>query len=203
MKHILFIISLAALSFSAGRAQVAQSLYTDIKAHQVGDVLSVIIVENANATRESKINSSSTSSAAVGAEAKGNVASVLPSVGGSGNISSDYKGQDGTQQNDRLTGRITVRIVEKTEGGMFKIKGERKLGVNGEDNLMQLEGFIRPRDISTNNTVYSYNVADAKIIYRKSGIKNAILAPGTMTKMFTWLIGGLMVAASAGYFAFK
>ena len=184
-------------------AQGNSSLFSDIKAHQVGDVLSVIIMENANASRETKSKSRSSSEAGIEAGSKGNIANFLPVFGGNGKINSDYSGEDGTQQNDRITGRITVRIVERMPNGTFKIKGEREIGVNGKENLMKLEGYVRPRDITTENTVYSYNVADAKIIYRKSGIKNAILGPGTTTKFFTWILGGLMVAASAGYFAFK
>ncbi len=203
MKHLYVVFGILFVYFGALNAQMGQSLFTDIKAHQVGDVLSVIIMENANASRESKSRASSASEAGIEASSSGNIASFLPIFGGNGKINSDYKGEDGTQQNDRLTGRITVRIVEKLDNGTLRIKGEREIGVNGKENLMKLEGFIRPRDITTENTVYSYNIADAKITYRKSGINNALLAPGTTTKFFTWLLGGLMVAASAGYFAFK
>ncbi len=203
MKRATPFMAFLVLSLTVLNAQSVNSLYSDIKAHQVGDVLSVIISENANALRESKSSSSSNTDMSIGAESKGNIANFIPVFGGSGKIASDYKGQDGNEQRDRLTGRITVRIVEKTDNGMFRIKGERKIGVNGDANFMRLEGFIRPRDITAENTIFSYNVADAKITYRRSGIANSIFPPGTFPKLFTWLLGGLMVAASAGYFAFK
>lgn len=203
MKKQLIISAALFLMFHFSIGQNAGSLFTDIKAGNVGDVLSVIIVETANASRESKSNNSSKSDMDLDAGAKGNVASVLPSFGASSSLSSSYNGSDGTEQKERLTGRITVRIIEKTEGGMFKIKGERKLGVNGEENLMRLEGLVRPRDITTENTIYSYNIADAKITYRKSGIMNSFIKPGTFSKIFTWLIGGVMVAAATGYFVFN
>jgi len=184
-------------------AQSIGSLYADIKASQVGDVLTVIIVETANASRESKSKSQSKSGMQLDAGTSGNLADFLPVFGGSSNYASNYNGSDGTEQRDKLTGRITVRIIELTESGMFKIKGERKLGVNGEDNVMDLEGYVRPKDITTNNTIYSYNIADAQINYRKGGFTNKFLGQGTVTKTVTWLLGGLMVAAGAGYFAFK
>lgn len=199
MKTIILVLGLIA----GLMAQAIPSLYSDIKAHQVGDVLSVIIVENANASRQSKSNSKLSSEIGMDAKSSGNIADFLPVFGGSGSFNSKHQGEDGTAQSDRLTGRISVRIVEQTENGMFKIQGERKLNVNGEENLMKLEGFVRPRDITSANTVYSYNIADARITYRKSGLGQSFLKTRTITKVVSFALAGLMVAASTGYFVFK
>jgi flagellar L-ring protein precursor FlgH len=199
MKKAIILILLASFIY----AQDSGSLFSDFKAAQVGDVLSVIIVEHANASRESKSKSDSQSETKIGAQSSGNIVDFLPVFGGKGELGSSYTGSDGTEQKERLTGRITVTIIEKSSNGLFKIKGERTLNVNGEENLMRLEGFVRAKDITGENTVYSYNIAGAEITYRKSGLTNSFLKPGTMSSLFTWMIGGLMVAASAGYFAFK
>ena len=178
------------------------SLYSDLKAREIGDILSVVIVENANATRESKSQSRSNSDMSVDASAAGNVADFLPLFGGSSSLSSSYNGGEGTEQNERLTGRITVRITEKTETGMYKIAGERTLNVNGEENLMELQGFVRARDISTNNSIYSYNIADAQITYKKGGITNSV-GDGFFSNIFVRVIGLGMLAASLGYISLK
>jgi flagellar L-ring protein precursor FlgH len=82
---------------------------------------------------------------------------------------------------------------------MLKIKGSRFLDVNGETNIMKVEGLIRLRDINADNTVYSYNIADAKISYKKSGLVNKIAKPGSFQRWTTWLIGiGLMVLSVYG-----
>ncbi len=203
MKNLGTLLLLVLFAVSAGNAQSTSSLFSDIKARQVGDVLSVILAENAYAVQEHKTNTSSNSSNKIGAAASGNIVDFLPVFGGSSNMGSDYKGTNGSQQKDRLTGRLTVRIVEKTESGMFKIKGEREVGVNGEDNIMKLEGYIRAKDISTDNIIYSYQIADAKIDYRQGGLTDSFIKPGTFPKIFTFLAGGLMVAAGAGYFVFS
>lgn len=191
------------LGFTLVRAQDITSLYTDIKAHQVGDVLSVILVERSNASRESKSNSQLNSEIGMEAGSKGNIADFLPVFGGSGSFKSKHNGQDNTSQSDRLTGRMAVRIVEKADNGMLKIKGERKLNVNGEENLMKLEGYVRPRDITSANTVYSYNIADARITYRKTGLGQSFIKTKSIVKFITFSLAGLMVAASTGYFMFK
>ncbi len=203
MKRLNVCLIMMLISLSLLRAQNPVSLYTDIKAHQVGDVLSVVLAENAYAVQEFKTNSNSNSETKINAASSGNLANFLPMFGGSGTYDSNYKGNNSAQQKDRLTGRLTVRIVEQTETGMLKIKGEREVGVNGEDNILELEGYIRPRDINSDNTIYSYHIADAKINYRKGGITDSFIAPGAFPKIFSFLVGGLMVAAGAGYFVFN
>ena len=73
--------------------------------------------------------------------------------------------------------------MEQTDAGLFRIEGERTIEVNGEENIMKLEGLVRPRDIRTDNTIYSYNIASAKIVYRKTGAVNAIASPATISKL--------------------
>ncbi len=198
------ILTLGVLLLGAGlKAQDITSLYTDIKAHQVGDVLSVIVAERTNANRESKSTSQLNSQIGMEAGSKGNISDFLPVFGGSGTFKSKHNGQDGTSQADRLTGRLSVRIVKKLDNGMFEIKGERKLNVNGEENLMKLHGYVRPRDITAANTIYSYNIADAQIVYRKSGLGQSFIKTKSIVKFITFSLAGLMVAASTGYFMFK
>ncbi len=196
MKHILLLLSLY-VSCSFG-----QSLYSDIKAHQVGDVLSVLIVESADALRESKSTSSQASSMDVNAKTTGNVTSFLPLFGASSKLSTAFKDDDGTKQKDKLTGRMTVRIVEITDNGMYKIEGERTINVNGEENVMSLTGVVRPRDITTANAVYSYNVANAEIVYKKGGITN-LVNDGFFSNTFTRVLGLGMIAAALGYLSLK
>ncbi|HGY55151.1 MAG TPA: flagellar basal body L-ring protein FlgH [Caldithrix abyssi] len=203
MKKILILLLCWLIAVTPLIGQVAGSLYSDVKARQVGDVISVIIMETTSGSRESKSKSNSKSGMEVGASSSGNVMSFLPTFGGSGNLESNFTGSDGSEQKERLMGRLSVRIVEKTDNGMFKIEGERALAVNGEENIMALEGYVRPRDISHNNTVYSYQIADAEITYRKAGLDNRLFSDGTFPKLITWTIGGLMVAAALGYFAFQ
>ena len=180
-------------------AQGYESLYTDVKAHRVGDVLSVVIVESAQASRESKMKNSSNADMNMDGSVTGNLTGFLPVFGAKGSFDKSYSGADETRQNDRLVGRMAVKIVEVAENGMFKISGKREVEVNGEKNVMKLEGYVRPRDIRTNNVVYSYNIADARITYKKGGISNSIVKPGTFTRLLTLgLTAGLVAAAVMG-----
>jgi flagellar L-ring protein precursor FlgH len=175
------------------------SLYSDIKAHNVGDVVTILIVETANASRESRVERSSQSDVSASGSVTGNLTNFLPLFGASSSLSSSHDGSEGTQQKEQLTGKISASIVEKTENGLLRIQGERLLEVNGELNLMRLEGLVRPRDIRSDNTVYSYNIAEAKIVYKKGGLTNKLVKPGTVQRWSTWFFGaGLLALAILG-----
>ncbi len=171
--------------------QSGASLYSDIKAHSVGEVITVLIIENASAKQSS--SDKSRSNAAVNADASlaGTFAEFLPVFGASSAISSDIDNSNGSDQQDRLSGKISVMIVGKTEMGLLEIQGERSVQVNGEENIMKLEGMVRPRDIRTDNTIFSYNIANAEIVYRQAGVVNSIASPNAASKTiaFTLVLG--------------
>ena len=202
LKQILIIVM---SSFLLGQMEdfSVTSIYSDIKAHNVGDLITVHIIESSNASRESKVKSSSSTDMSMDGSVAGTLTDYLPLFGAASKISNILDGSEGTEQKDQLTGRISVTIMEETENGMFFIKGKRILEVNGEMNTIQLEGYIRERDISTDNTLFSYNIANAEIIYRKGGTLENVVNPRKVQKWLTWGVGlGLVGLAFIGPIAF-
>ena len=202
LRGILFVVI---NSFLLGQMEdfSTTSIYSDIKAHRVGDLITVHIIESSNALRESKVNSSSATDMSMDGCVAGSLTDYLPLFGASSKISNTSDGSEGTEQKDQLTGRISATIIEENENGMFYIEGKRVLEVNGEMNTIKLDGFIRERDISTNNTVFSYNIANANIIYSKGGTLENIVNPNKVQKWLTWGVGlGLLGLAFVGPLAF-
>ena len=202
LRGILFVVI---NSFLLGQMEdfSTTSIYSDIKAHRVGDLITVHIIESSNALRESKVNSSSATNMSMDGSVAGSLTDYLPLFGASSKISNTSDGSEGTEQKDQLTGRISATIIEENENGMFYIEGKRVLEVNGEMNTIKLDGFIRERDISTNNTVFSYNIANANIIYSKGGTLENIVNPNKVQKWLTWGVGlGLLGLAFVGPIAF-
>lgn len=174
------------------------SLYHDIKGVQVGDVVTILISESANASKSSKTNNSTASGAAIDGSVNSNLTNFLPLFGSSSSISNSFDGRTDTQQRENLTGKVTATIVEETPSGMLRLEGSRTLEVNGEKNLISLKGYVRSRDISTDNTVYSYQIANAEITYSKIGIKQKLGFAGGLQKVATWAIGLGLLAVGLG-----
>ncbi len=76
-----------------------------------------------------------------------------------------------------LTAVISVRVTAIEPNGVARIHGTRQVTVDGRLQEVTLDGFVRPEDVSTANTVLSGNIAEAVITYRgkKIGPRTGIL----------------------------
>lgn len=164
-------IFLLALVFATGAS--AESLYRedsfrplagDNKAHRVGDVVTVQVLENSSAS-----TSTDTST-----QRKNNLNATLvtpPSHQRSFGLamSGDFDGGGTTQRTNRLLATLTVSVQGVLPNGDLQLAGEQILTVNGEQHRVQLEGRVRPQDISDANAVLSTRLADARITYVGTG----------------------------------
>ena len=194
MKKILLLIILLTVGFGQNSLYTSKSMFTDIKAHDIGDVITVLIAEMSNASRESSANISSSSALGADGSVSGNLSSFIPLFGMSTNVSEGHNDDEGTSQTEMVTGKITATIMEKDPNGLLKIEGSRKVNVNGETNIMEINGYIRNRDITSQNTVYSYYIANADITYKKTGLVNKI---SNRTKIRRTILGVALVAILA------
>jgi len=174
--------------------EVPHSLYADRKARGVGDVVTILITETANASRQSQVQRSDDNSVNAAGSVDGNLLQFLPVFGLRSNLKSDSNSREGTAQKDLLTGRISAVITEITDNGTFQITGSKLINVNGERNLMTVKGTIRPRDIRSDNTIFSYNIADARIYYSKAGLPGKLIQRGSLPRLANLVAGGIGLA---------
>lgn len=173
-KIIINILILLAFGIGQNSLYASKSMFTDIKAHDIGDVITVLIAEMSNASRASSASMSANSGIGTDGSVSGNLSSFIPLFGMSTNISEDHNDDEGTSQTEMVTGKITATIMDKDQNGLLKIEGSRKVNVNGETNIMEISGYVRDRDITSQNTIYSYYIANADITYKKTGLVNKI-----------------------------
>ena len=170
------------------------SLFADNKAHRVGDILTIVINENASAASQAATKTSKTESLNYGPGTGPNIIhigslqlglGVIPALGLSGGTSSDASGS--TSRSDNLTARITVTVKEVLPGGNLLVEGHRKVGMNAETQEITLTGVVRPQDIAADNTIQSPLVADAQIKYGGKGPVGDKQHDGLITRLFKFL----------------
>ena len=183
------------MAFTHLSAQIAPpSLYADQKARDVGDMVTILVVEQANAARSSTNQNNQDNTVDASGTIQGNLLQFLPVFGLQSNLRSSANMREGSSQRDLLSGRISAVITEITEGGQFKVSGSKVININGERNLMTIKGTIRPRDIGTDNTIFSYNVADSRIYYSKAGIGGKLVKRGSFSRLANLIMGGVGLA---------
>jgi flagellar L-ring protein precursor FlgH len=141
-----------------------QSLTSDLRMRQVGDLITVMVYESASAS--STAGTSVGRDAGVGLEVQG-----TPGKSYAGSISASNKtdGRGRTQREGKVLAQITVTIKEISANGDLVIAGEQLLDINNEQQRITVEGRIRPQDVSDTNVVLSTRVANAKISYSGQG----------------------------------
>ncbi len=182
MKQGLLICVLVVLSFGAR----INNLYTNQRAMQEGDLLTVMIVENAKAGSNSTTKTDTKSSAGISAGGSGAL-SFIPAMGASGEVGVGYEGNGKTQREGTLVAKLSVRIDKVYDNGNLLISGDKVVEINDEKEIIRLTGTVRPLDIEANNTIFSYNIANAEITYSGHGEASDARRAGPFTRFFNWL----------------
>ena len=100
------------------------------------------------------------------------------------NQNSEFTGESLADQSNSLSGDISVHVLRVLPNGNLMIRGEKWLTLNNGDEYIRLTGIIRPKDISTNNTIISTKVANARIQYSGTGSFADANEQGWLTKFF-------------------
>ena len=171
-------------------------LFLDTKARNIGDIVTIQIVESSKATNKANTTTGRDSSLSAGIDSLFGIENwwqdrVLPRLGTDmpkvnpfgvasvkGSMASDFKGDGTTSRSGDLTAFITCRVTEVLPNGNLRIVGTREILVNHENQVIVLSGVIRPRDINDQNVIASRFIADAKIAYSGSGIIDDRQRPG-------------------------
>ncbi len=190
-KAAIILLFLLLLPFSiklkGGDFGQSQSLFSDIKAHDVGDILTVLIYEQSQATQKAETKTEkSTSFSTAGGPGIGTL-DFIPLFGADGKNQNAYDGKGENVRNGSLRARMSVTVVDVMPNGDLVIEGSRTVGISGDRETLTLTGVVRQRDISPGNTIDSYQIADAEIHYTGKGNANTGSRPGFFTRFLNWL----------------
>ncbi|MDR0303820.1 MAG: flagellar basal body L-ring protein FlgH [Chitinispirillales bacterium] len=188
MKNLFVFLIIAVLANSVNAARV-YSLYTDRRAVQEGDILTVLIVENAEANAKSSTNTKKKNSLGASAQPIGiKGLNVFPNgISEGGSLSADYDGSGATARTGKFVAKVSARIEQVLDNGNLIISGNKVVEINEEKEIINISGIVRPEDIEGNNTIYSYNIANAQITYSGKGSASSGQRPGPLARLFNWL----------------
>jgi flagellar L-ring protein FlgH len=143
-------------------------LTSGARAAQVGDILTILLVEKTQATKSNSASTDRSGSISLTPPTTGPLKFLKSTdVGASGGGKFDGKG--GAEQSNQLSGAISVTVAAVYPNGTMLIRGEKNLTLNRGDEQIRISGLVRMADIDLDNTVPSTRVADAKITYAGTG----------------------------------
>ncbi len=167
---------------------VEGSLFTERVACSVGDLVTVVIVESSYGKNQAQTRTDKRDEISVSASQSG-ISRVFSGAGISlgGKLKNEHDGRGKSWRKGELKGYVTAEVVEVLENGNLKIKGEKKIHINQDDQILKLEGVIRPEDIEPGNQILSTFLADAYIQYKGKGVVESGHRKGFLLRLLDWL----------------
>jgi flagellar L-ring protein precursor FlgH len=152
------------------------SMFADKKAHSVGDILTVLIQESNGATRQNNTTTSKKSSvdASIASFLYGPTASGLLTKGGqypamAYSTANSFAGGGQINNQETITAKVSVLVIDVLPNGNLVVEGRRQTSFSGEKQDAILRGTVRADDVMSNNTLFSYNIADSTIQFISKG----------------------------------
>jgi len=162
-------------------------LFENAVARRVGDVLTVRLVENTNASKSSKTSTAKATAVTLpGPTIGGRPVTVNGTEILSGGMKNDanFDGEGSSSQSNRLNGDITVTIAQRLSNGNLVVRGEKWITINQGREFIRVSGIVRPIDIEPDNSVPSAKVANASITYAGRGALADANAPSWLARFF-------------------
>lgn len=167
-------------SASSAGPPVRQSWISDTRSLDLGHIVTVLIDEQTLASADKEVTALRDRSRDLGV-------TVNSSGGGlrtNNDVSDRQRGE--SSRRERFVAEISARIVEKGPGDVLRIEGVKKLQIDDHEQEVTIRGWVRSSDVTISNTVESWRIADAEILYDSN--EELGKAGGFWSKLFDLII---------------
>ena len=169
----------------------ATSLFADARARRVGDVLLIKVVETTLAKNKASTEADKENTMDLGVSAflGRDKLPLIPGaeVGAASMINTssntDFESDGETKRESSIMTTVAGRVTRVLGGGLLEVAGARETRVNGETQIVLVQGVARDRDIDADNTIRSTSLADARIELYGEGVLADKQRPGWLGRM--------------------
>ncbi len=168
------------------------SLWDDARAHRVGDIITINLVETFRAKKNDESKYSRNNDIDPGgvslfgrtdSQILKEAAGVFSPLRVTGSKTA-FQGKSNVKQDSSIDGKIAVMVTEVLPNGNLVIRGEKWITISDGEEVVRFAGIIRPQDIQPDNTIDSTKVADVRLIYKDTGYAGMINRPSAVQQ---WL----------------
>ncbi|MFQ5356298.1 MAG: flagellar basal body L-ring protein FlgH [Mariprofundaceae bacterium] len=169
------------------------ALFSDAKAMQVGDLVTVEVVESTSATRNLSMKKDKSSSRKMQLNSVLGIKNLMGAAFDPANAldisnSQKFNGAGSTANSDSLKASVTAVVTKRYPNGNMEIIGRREVTINHQPQELTFSGVIRPQDLTPDNTILSSKVAQVKIRYGGGGELASVAHEGWANRFldFIW-----------------
>jgi len=194
LASVLVALLASALTAALGTPARAASLwsaesvhfFSNHKAMHLGDIVTVIIVEEASASNKSELKLNKETSNKLEGSGAGKL-DFIPLMSGGIDYQKEHQGKGETTLAGRMKARVTAEVIEIRPNGNLVIEGSRTVLINDDEDQITVRGVLRPEDIAADNTVLSTYLSEAQIAYTGNGPNDNATKQGLITRILDLL----------------
>ncbi|GAA0771092.1 flagellar basal body L-ring protein FlgH [Roseibium denhamense] len=163
-----------------------ENFFSDPRARKIGDVLTVTIQIDDEATLDNSSDRRRTSDIGIGGSFSGGIDGDTTS--GDADLGLDSgsasAGSGSIDRSEEIRLSIAAVVTDRLPNGNLVVSGSQEVRVNYEMRILQIAGIVRPRDIQANNTIPYDKIAEARISYGGRGRISEVQQPGWGQQIF-------------------
>ncbi|MRI83748.1 MAG: flagellar biosynthesis protein FlgH [Nitratiruptor sp.] len=163
-----------------------ENLFSDAKAYNVGDILTIRVVESLRGSGSTDTKASRTNQM--------DLAIPSPTIGGrqvldGGKVfgleqksTNTFKGKGGTNRSARLLATITARVLKVYPNGNLFIVGKKYITINNDTQVLTISGIVDPAYIEPDNSIDSGRIGEMYVEYNGQGFMATTQEPGWLAR---------------------
>jgi flagellar L-ring protein FlgH len=182
-------------SLSPGSAYTGGGILTDLAAdlhaRNVGDLVTIVVLDQASATSQGVTTEQRTSSANSSISALFGMKSAHNALNNLANIngSQQLNGQGTTSRQTTVSTTVSGRVLKVLSNGDLIVEGAKLIAINSEFQTVSFRGIVRQVDLSSGNSVNSNQVENLEVRINGRGVVNdAIRRPNFLYRLFLGLL---------------
>lgn len=164
----------------------ARAFFKDLRAKQVGDIMTVKMTLSDNATLNNKTERDRTDSESANVTNllgfEGELTRYLPDAVSAANIANfgnrhDVTGEGKITRSETINLTFAAVITQVLPNGNLVVIGRQEVNVNSELRELLVTGIVRPSDIDPDNTISHEKIAEMRVAYGGRGTLSDLQTP--------------------------
>jgi flagellar L-ring protein precursor FlgH len=163
----------------------------DVRASQVYDLVTIVVLDKTSAVSTGVTNTARKSTVAAAITSLAGPTKATGALANLANASNNtqLQGQGTTSRGTTISTNVTAEVTAVLPNGNLVVKGQKDISVNGEKQVITIQGIVRPEDLSPVNEVVSDRVARIEIQVNGKGVVNdAVKRPFVLYRLLLGLI---------------
>jgi flagellar L-ring protein precursor FlgH len=167
------------------------AISTDYKATHVGDLITILVVQDVKASSAGNVATDRSFKASSGIDGlAGHI-----STSGVQNIfsprsSATLSGKAQATSDSSLRTSLAGRVAAVLTNGVMVVEAEREVTMNSERQTILVRGMVRPGDVSPDNTVLSNAIGNLELELKGKGvISDGTRPPNPLVRLLLRLVG--------------